>query len=181
MATRTILAALLSLGLAAATADAGQTDTDTDASPLLWSGTDKAVGTDADTLEPGEKQDETDKEPKRFDSGSLVAQSLAAVLVILVLGAAAIFVVKRVLPRIGIAQGRRINVLETVYLGSRRSLHMVQVGDRTLLVGDTRERLGLLADLTGSVETDEAPQAAPVQRRKPAAFVMPVACPEENS
>lgn len=179
MATRSILAALLSLGLAAATADAGQADTD--ASPLLWSRGDKAVGTDADTLELGEKQDETDEESKRFDSGSLVTQSLAAVLVILVLGAAAIFVVKRVLPRIGIAQGRRINVLETVYLGSRRSLHMVQVGDRTLLVGDTRERLGLLADLTGSVETDESPQSAPVQRRKPAAFVMPVACPEENS
>jgi flagellar biogenesis protein FliO len=75
-----------------------------------------------------------------------------------VLGAAAIFVVKRLLPRLGISQGRQVRVLETVYLGPRKSLYVVQVGDRTLLVSGTRERLGLLADVTGSVPpSDETP------------------------
>ncbi|MFO8014491.1 MAG: flagellar biosynthetic protein FliO [Phycisphaerae bacterium] len=93
----------------------------------------------------------------------LLGHSLAAVLVILVLGAAAIFVVKRLLPRLGISQGRQVRVLETVYLGPRKSLYVVQVGDRTLLVSGTRERLGLLADVTGSVPPPDetAPGTAP--------------------
>ena len=130
--------------------------------------------------EPEPDDDNPGLGSERFDSGSLFAQSVAAVFVILVLGAAAIFVVKRWLPRLGIAQGRRINVLETVYLGSRRSLHMVQVGDRTLLVGDTRDRLGLLADLTGSVDPGDASPAAPVQRKKPE-FAIPVGNPAADS
>jgi len=180
MATRWILAALAGIGLAALVAADCPAETGADALHTLFSETDKTAGADADTpgLEPGE--DKPGLGPKRFDSGSLFAQSLAAVIVILVLGAAAIFVVKRLLPRLGIAQGRRINVLETVYLGSRRSLHMVQAGDRTLLVGDTRDRLGLLADLTGSVDLDDASPAAPVQRKKPE-FVIPVANPAADS
>jgi flagellar biogenesis protein FliO len=70
--------------------------------------------------------------------------------VILVLGGVGIFVVRRLLPRMGLAQGRRISVQETVYLGSHKSLHLVGVGDRTLLLAGTRERLSLLADLTGA-------------------------------
>jgi len=172
MATRWILAALIGIGLAAPAAAEP-------AAPLLWAKTDQSGGTEGHTTETDENPDQTDFGPKRFDSGSLFAQSLAAVLIILVLGAAAIFVVKRLLPRLGISQGRRINVLETVYLGSRKSLHMVQVGDRTLLVGDTRERLGLLADLTGSIEVDDTPRPTPAKRKKPK-FVIPLADPEET-
>ena len=173
MTTRWILAALAGIALVVATAPNTWADpnTATTARPL-WGKADDRPETD-------EKQDKTGFGSKRFDSGSLFAQSLAAVLVILVLGGAAIFIVKRVLPRFGISQGRRINVLETVYLGSRKSLHLVQVADRTLLVGDTRERLGLLADLTGSAGLDDMPCAAPVRRKKPQ-FVIPAADPEEN-
>jgi flagellar biogenesis protein FliO len=104
-----------------------------------------------------------DRDPSS-EPTNLLAHSLAAVLVILVLGAAAIFVVKRLLPRLGISQGQRVRVLETVYLGPRKSLYVVQVGDRTLLVSGTRERLALLADVTGSVpppdESDPVTSAA---------------------
>jgi len=95
-----------------------------------------------------------------------------------VLGAAAVFVVKRLLPRLGISQGRRITVLETVYLGPRKSLYIVQVGDRTLLVSGTRERLGLLADVTGSVPQPEAPAPAAGRPRPASRFRIPEAAPE---
>jgi flagellar biogenesis protein FliO len=88
------------------------------------------------------------REDGQFSKG--LAHVLAAVLVILVLGGVGIFVLRRLLPRMGLAQGRRISVLETVYLSSHKSLHLVGVGDRTLLLAGTRERLSLLADLTGA-------------------------------
>ncbi|KPJ76843.1 MAG: hypothetical protein AMK72_06005 [Planctomycetes bacterium SM23_25] len=179
MATRWILAALLGTALAAATADTGRADPAAGTPHPFWNKADKPPGTDTLAPQPDGKHDRTDFGSERSGSGNLYAQSLAAVLVILVLGAGAIFVVKRLLPRLGISQGRRINVLETVYLGSRKSLHLVQVGDRTLLLGDARERLGLLADLTGSVDPDDAPRAVPVRRKKPE-FVIPVADPEGN-
>ena len=105
---------------------------------------------------------------KPSDTTGLLGHSLAAVLVILVLGAAAVFVIKRLLPRLGVSHGRRVSVLETVYLGPRKSLYVVQVGDRTLLVSGTRERLGLLADVTGSVPPAEetgSPPTAPLPSR----------------
>ena len=112
------------------------------------------------------------------DTTDLLGHSLAAVLVILVLGVAAVFVVKRLLPRLGISQGRRIAVLETVYLGPRKSLHMVQVGERTLLVSGTRERLGLLADVTGSVPPPDEAKPATAGGQPRARFQIPEAEPE---
>ena len=97
-----------------------------------------------------------------YNTSDLLSQSLAAVLVILVLGVAAIFVVKRLLPRIGVSQGKQVRVLETVYLGPRKSLYVVRVGERTLLVSGTRERLSLLADVTGSLPPEEPDGPAPL-------------------
>jgi len=110
-----------------------------------------------------------------YNTSDLLSQSLAAVLVILVLGVAAIFVVKRLLPRIGVSQGKQVRVLETVYLGPRMNLYMVQAGERTLLVSGTRERLSLLTDLTGSVPPPEA--SGPDRPR--ARFTLPVSDEED--
>ena len=104
-------------------------------------------------------------------SSSLLANSLAAVVVILVLGGAALVVLKRLLPKLGVTQGRRIRVVETVYLGARKTLHVVQVGDRTLLLSGTRERLALVADVTGSVDVSlRAPAGAETPRAR---FLIP--------
>ncbi len=129
-----------------------------------------------------EPSGKTDRKPAfgRPDSdfGRVVAQSLGAVFVILVLGVVAILVIKRVLPRIGVTQGRRIHVLETVYLGPRRSLHMVRIGERILLVGATNEGLGLLSDLTGFVSLDGT--EGPAGGGKRLRFTVPGAEPPEE-
>ena len=86
----------------------------------------------------------------------------AYVLIILVLGVAAIFFIKRVLPRLTVPMGRagkKIRVLETASLGPRKSLHLVQVGDRTFLLCSSADQTRMLADVTDSfVEGDAEPE-----------------------
>jgi len=86
--------------------------------------------------------------------GRLLWQMLAYVLVILVLGAAAIIVVRKVLPRLRAATGKRISVLETVYLSPRQTVHLLQVGKQRFLVAGTRERISMLAELAGEPGED---------------------------
>ncbi|HDS83739.1 MAG TPA: hypothetical protein ENN97_00855 [Phycisphaerales bacterium] len=51
--------------------------------------------------------------------------------------------------------GRTIRIGETVRLGPRKSLHLIRVGSRTLLVGATGEQVSLLADVSDHVSVDE--------------------------
>jgi flagellar biogenesis protein FliO len=89
-------------------------------------------------------------------STRLLWQSLAAVLVILALGGIGTWVVKRLLPRIASARGTRMQLLETFHLAPQQAVHLMQVGRLNLLIGASRDRLTLLADVTGAI-----PPAAP--------------------
>ncbi len=158
LATALLAAALLAaaplLAAAAETGDAGDAPPEEESSGkaagLAGLGTRDDSDTDRGPGGPklGRNGDADDTFP------ALLGQSLAAVLVVLVLGGVALFVAKRFLPRLGVGQGRRISILETVYVGPRKSLHLVEIGDRTLLLAGTRERLSLVTDLTGSVESE---------------------------
>jgi flagellar biogenesis protein FliO len=75
-------------------------------------------------------------------------QMLSAALVVLVIGAVALFVLKKLLPRIRSAPSRQIAVLETVYLGSRKAVHLLQVGSVKLLVASSPEGVVRLDDVT---------------------------------
>jgi hypothetical protein len=111
--------------------------------------------------------------------GGLLWQSAAAVLVILVFGGAGLLFVKRLMPRIAVARGRRVLLLETFHLGPQRALHVVQVGSRSLLVGASRDGLSLLADVTRALPPPEIDLGAPRPRAR---FVLPpVAEGEKNA
>ena len=88
---------------------------------------------------------------------------LAATMVVLVLGVAAILVVKKVLPRIHRATGRRISVEETVYLAPRKAVHLVRVGSRTLLLASSPEAIVRLDDVSEAVASDYAEVARRVE------------------
>ena len=45
---------------------------------------------------------------------------------------------------------RSLRVVETAVLGQQRALHLVSVGDRTLLIASTQGQVAMLADVTGS-------------------------------
>jgi flagellar biosynthetic protein FliO len=71
-----------------------------------------------------------------------------AILVVIGLGAATLYVSRKVLPKVTHAANKEIRVVETTYLGPRKSLHLVEIGGRRLLLGSTHDRIATLAHLS---------------------------------
>ncbi|MHC4074203.1 MAG: flagellar biosynthetic protein FliO [Planctomycetota bacterium] len=87
----------------------------------------------------------------RTDYGPGGLRVALAVLFVVALGAGAIYVSKKLLPRIANLPGKQIRVVETVYLGPRKAVHLIEIGDRRLLIGSTNENIRKLADITGEL------------------------------
>ena len=84
-----------------------------------------------------------------YDPGSgIYSDLLRAILFVVVLGAAAIYASRKLLPRITNLPGKEVRVVETVYLGPRKAVHVLEVGSRRFLVGSTNENITKLADIT---------------------------------
>jgi flagellar protein FliO/FliZ len=77
-----------------------------------------------------------------------------SVVLVVVLGAAALYMSKKVLPRITNLPGREIRILETAHLGPRKAVHLVKIGNQRLLIGSTNESISMLADVTEQDEPD---------------------------
>jgi flagellar biosynthetic protein FliO len=90
-----------------------------------------------------------------LDTSGLFFKMMFMVLLVVALGAAAIYLSKRLLPKLNLP-GKMIQVSETVHIGPRRAIHLVKVGKQTLLIGSTNDNITKLADLTGLSETDLA-------------------------
>jgi flagellar biosynthetic protein FliO len=75
---------------------------------------------------------------------------LLSILVVAALGAAVVYVSRKLLPKISNLPGKQIRVAETTHLGPRKSIHLIQVGSRRLLIGSTSETITMLADVTDS-------------------------------
>jgi len=84
-----------------------------------------------------------------------LSRTLAAVMVVLFIGGVAILVIKKVLPRLAVSPGslgkRQVKVLETTYIGPRKALHLVQVGQKKFLLSAAAEHVTLLADVTAAL------------------------------
>jgi flagellar biosynthetic protein FliO len=74
---------------------------------------------------------------------------MISVLFLIAVGAVAIYVSKKFLPKITNLPGKQVRIAETVHLGPRRAVHLIEVGERRFLVGSTNENITKLADLTG--------------------------------
>lgn len=83
--------------------------------------------------------------------GGIYYRMMLAVLIVVVLGAAAIYVSKKLLPRITNLPGKEVRVVETVYLGPRKAVHVLEVGSRRFLIGSTSENVTKLADITSDL------------------------------
>ncbi len=81
------------------------------------------------------------------DTGQMLYKLVGAVLIVLLLGGAALYLSRRVLPRISNIQAREVRVLETVHLGQHKALHLVKAGDQRFLLGSTSERITRLATI----------------------------------
>lgn len=78
----------------------------------------------------------------------LFLKMMFSVALVVVLGVAALYLSKKVLPKVTNAPGKEIRILETTYLGPRKALHLVEVGNQKLLVGSTNESISTLAHMT---------------------------------
>lgn len=79
--------------------------------------------------------------------GEFSVKAVLAIFFVLALFMAAIYVSKKLLPRITNLQGREIRIIETVHIGPRKAVHVLQVYNRRFLVGSTNENITKLADL----------------------------------
>jgi flagellar biosynthetic protein FliO len=77
-------------------------------------------------------------------SGELFLKMMLSVGLVLGLGGAALYVSRRVLPKVTHAPGKEIHVLETAYLGPRKALHLVEVGGQRLLIASTSDHVTML-------------------------------------
>ena len=70
-----------------------------------------------------------------------------AILMVIVLGASAIYLSRKILPGISGMTGKNIKIVETVHLGPRKSVHLLKIGNQQILVGSTNENITKLADI----------------------------------
>ena len=84
------------------------------------------------------------------NSSELFYRTMLAVIIVLVLGISAIYVTKKLLPKIVNTSGKEIQIVETVHLGPRKSIHLIEIGNQRFLIGSTNENINKLADLTKS-------------------------------
>jgi flagellar biosynthetic protein FliO len=93
------------------------------------------------------------------DNGNLGVRQAAikmtlAVLMVIVLGGAVIYLSRKILPGLSNMSGKNIKVVETVHLGPRKSVHLLKIGNQQILVGSTNENITKLADIS-DLATDQ--------------------------
>ena len=115
----------------------------------------KPAGTppaDPGTREAGENPAPTEseyfaKKPDNYGTGSFFYRSMTALMLVVALGAAAMWVTKKLSGRIGTPLYRRITVTDTVHLGNKKTLHIVDIEGQRLLIGSTQDSISRLARL----------------------------------
>jgi flagellar biogenesis protein FliO len=105
--------------------------------PLWW-------GKDANAPTPGVSSD-------------MLSRLTVSVVVVGVLGVVAWVAIKKLGPRVGLQSGRTVNVVETVYLGPKKCLHLVEIDGQRLLLGSTADRVSMLSHLQPSETAEDEP------------------------
>jgi len=86
--------------------------------------------------------------PQSVDNKELFGSSVKAIIIVVILCVAIILISKKMLPKMSNLTGRRIRIVETVHLTQRKTLHIIKVDDREVLIGSTNENITKLAELT---------------------------------
>lgn len=89
--------------------------------------------------------------------GDFFLRMMLMIFLVIVLGVAAIYLSRKVLPRFTQLSGKRVRVVETVHLGPRKALHLLKIGNRQLLIGSTNENIIRLADVTDALSEADSP------------------------
>lgn len=87
----------------------------------------------------------------RVNTKEMFYKMMLSVLLVIVLGVTAIYVTKKLGGRVVRLPGRKIRIVETVHLGSRKAVHLLEAGNRRLLIGSSGESITMLADVTDAL------------------------------
>lgn len=79
---------------------------------------------------------------------NLVRQLLIMTFIIALFGGGFWWFVRKYSKGLLVGKGRFITILETIPLGPRKTVHLLEVGHKKLLIGSTPDSIRLLADLT---------------------------------
>jgi len=101
------------------------------------------------------------KSADNFGAGELRFKTMISVLLVIALGAAAIYVSRKLLPRITNLPGKEIRIIETLHIGPRKTVHLMEIGNQRLLIGSTNENITMLADVTGADKCNEGHLRSP--------------------
>lgn len=82
----------------------------------------------------------------------LIKQLFLMVAFVAAIGLGAWFICKKLSCNWSSTRGKHITVIETVSLGQRKLLHIVQAGSRKYLLSSTNENIRLLSDVTETLE-----------------------------
>jgi flagellar protein FliO/FliZ len=91
-------------------------------------------------------------------TGAMLWQMASSLILVLVLAAVAAIVLRKVMPRLRTASGRpgrSMRIVETLSLGPKRSIHLVEVGPKRFLVGDTPSGLTMLGEAPAPPREDQ--------------------------
>ncbi len=93
----------------------------------------------------------------------LFFKMMLSVLLVIALGAAAIYASKKLLPKIAHdwIGGKQIRIVETQYLGPKKAIHLIEIDNQRLLIGSTSQGITLLAELGEAAQRSNAPHNSP--------------------
>jgi len=83
--------------------------------------------------------------------GEFSVRAIIAILFVLALFITAIYVSKKLLPKITNLPGKEIRIVETIHLGPRKAVHLLEIENRRFLIGSTNENITKLADLSSDL------------------------------
>jgi flagellar biosynthetic protein FliO len=89
----------------------------------------------------------------------LILKTIGSLVLVIGLGIAAAYVLKRVGPRFGQISGRQIRLIETTALGPKKALHIVDVGGQRFLIGSTPEQVTMLSPITHAKARPDLPDS----------------------
>lgn len=126
-------------------------------------GTGPGLSTDNPTWQGSQTQKNAFATPAKWQAESgndLAKKLLISILLIVVLGVAAIYVSRKFLPRITNAPGRKIRIIETVHLAPNKAVHLLRVGTQQLLIASSKEGICFLTEVTGNSSMPDVPGSA---------------------
>jgi flagellar biogenesis protein FliO len=81
----------------------------------------------------------------------MFSRMIVAAIIILALGLTASYATRKFSARITTQKGKEIKILENVNLGNRKTLHLLTVGHRKILIATTRDNVVRIADLSDTL------------------------------